>query len=334
MGGCSILSRVISEVPKAAIVVCMALLVSACSDEPAAEPLISKGESLAMRRAQPTELPAPIEASAPSPVAPARPENSVSLGWAMVLDAIPDPSIVTNADFRARIEATRLPWRVRDNRTNIEMLLVPPGEFTMGSGAEDLDAQSAEKPAHRMTITKAFYLGRYEVTQLEWERVRNMNPSAFFSPNFPVQRVSFAEALIFLQETGLRLPTEAEWDYACRAGASDPRYGELNTVAICEGNSKKKPGFVGLMAPNALGFHDMLGNAMEWCSDFYSPDYYAQSASGAQDASGPESGTTRVMRGGSWAGIAKMCRASYRYGVQADYRGDYNGDGLRVVRNP
>ena len=312
----------------------MLLLISAtwsCSKDNAAEkvavPAIADPVVVVVAPAAPILIPVPV--SAPVPAAPPSP-----LTWAEVIDFHPDPKIVTDADLLQRITATGLPWRVRDNKNGIELLLVPPGTFMMGLSDRDTEGQNSEKPAHQVTITKAFYLGRFEVTQLQWERVLNSNPSVFFDPRLPVQRVSFSEAERFLDVTGFRLPTEAEWEYACRAGSDQTRYGDIEVIARYEGNSKSRPGVVGERSANAFGFHDMLGNAMEWCADFYQPDYYSQCKSGVTDPVGPSQGKFRVMRGGAWAGIAKMSRASYRYGVMADYKSDYLGDGFRVARTP
>ena len=294
-----------------------------CSKDDGAEKVAAPAVAESAAPAAPILIPAPVAAAPPS-----------VLTWAEVIDLHPDPKIVTDADLFQRITATGLPWRVRDNKNGIELLLVPPGTFMMGLSPGDTEGQNSEQPAHQVTITKAFYLGRFEVTQLQWERVINSNPSRFFDPSLPVQRVSFSETERFLDATGFRLPTEAEWEYACRAGSVQTRYGDIEVIARYEGNSKSRPGIVGERSANTFGFHDMLGNAMEWCSDFYQPDYYSQCKSGVTDPMGPSQGKFRVMRGGSWAGIAKMSRASYRYGVMADYKSDYLGDGFRVARTP
>ena len=299
--------------------------ICSCSKDDGAEKVPTPAVAESAAPAAPVSAPdtAPVPAAPPSP-----------LTWAEVIEFHPDPKIVTDADLLQRITATGLPWRVRDNKNGIELLLVPPGTFMMGLSPGDIEGQNSEQPAHQVTITKAFYLGRFEVTQLQWERVLNSNPSVFFGPRLPVQRVSFNEAERFLDATGFRLPTEAEWEYACRAGSDQTRYGDIEIIARYEGNSKSRPGVVGERSANVFGFHDMLGNAMEWCADFYQPDYYSQCKSGVTDPMGPSQGKFRVMRGGSWAGIAKMSRASYRYGVIADYKGVYIGDGFRVARTP
>ena len=293
------------------------LVESAVPAAPAAPVLISTPIST------PAAALAPTLTAAPSPLA-----------WAEVIDLHPDPTIVTNADLLARITATGLPWRVRDNKTKIEFLLVPPGTFMMGLSPSDEEGQKSEKPAHQVTITKAFYLGRTEVTQEQWERIANSNPSAILGPSIPVHRVRFQDFDVLLDKFGLRLPTEAEWEYACRAGVRESRYGDLDRIAAYEKNAARGPQVVGQRLPNALGFQDMLGNVMEWCSDWYSADYYTQCQGGVTDPTGPPTGTVRVQRGGSWAGINKSCRASYRFGIAPDYRGEFFGDGVRLARTP
>lgn len=306
----------------------VAVAMSSCSKE--ADP------AKVVEPSAPSAPSAPNAPSAPSAVAaPAAPPAIPSpFEWADVIEPNPDPKIVTDADALQRIIATGLPWKIRDKKSGIELLLVPSGTFTMGLSVGDIDGQNSEKPAHQVSITKAFYLGRTEVTQLQWERQLNSNPSSFFDPQLPVQRVEFGDVTRFLDATGFRLPTEAEWEYACRAGSDQARYGDLEIIARYQGNSKSQPGIVGQRPANEWGFHDMLGNAMEWCSDYFQADYYSQCKSEAKDPMGPSQGKIRVTRGGSWAGIAKMSRASYRYGVAPDYRGDFLGDGLRVARNP
>jgi formylglycine-generating enzyme required for sulfatase activity/serine/threonine protein kinase len=145
-----------------------------------------------------------------------------------VLEEKPDESVVTNSDFRDRIIATGLPWRVRDIGTNIEMLLIPPGRFMMGASPDGLEARPEEKPAHEVLISNAFYLGRTPVTQAQWTAKMGSNPSHFIgrddSPSRPVEEVSWnmiaSGSTSFMSLTGLRLPTEAEWEYAYRAGTT------------------------------------------------------------------------------------------------------------------
>ena len=155
--------------------------------------------------------------------------SEYSPSWGLVIEKDPDESVVTNHYFRERIIATGLPWRVRDIGTNIEMLLIPPGRFMMGASSDDLDANRNEKPAHEVLISYAFYLGRTPVTQGQWTAKMGGNPWGFQSPTYtldtsrPVEAVSWDMIQEFNTVTGLRLPTEAEWEYACRAGSSTPR---------------------------------------------------------------------------------------------------------------
>ncbi|MEI6878959.1 MAG: SUMF1/EgtB/PvdO family nonheme iron enzyme, partial [Planctomycetota bacterium] len=147
--------------------------------------------------------------------------------WATLLEAAPDPAVVTDANLRAAIVASGFAWRIRDNSSNIEMLLVPGGTFMMGCSPGDADCLADESPAHQVTLTNAFYLGKTEVTQAQWQVKMGSNPSYFSgfsdSPSRPVEQVSWGTIQSFNSATGLRLPTEAEWEYACRAATTTAR---------------------------------------------------------------------------------------------------------------
>ena len=304
--------------------------------------------------------------------------STVTLDWADVIEAEVDPAVVTDAGFRDAIKATGLPWRVRDKGTNIEMLLIPPGEFVMGKSRGDDAAYENELPAHDVKLTKAFYLGRYEVTQQQYARVTKLTPSHFSHPakptvptlealmadgatkpqaewavteakeefnawvaqqspasdakgkEWPVEQVSWADCAAFCKKAGFRLPTEAEWEYACRAGTRTPRYGELGEIAWWDKNSKEETHAVGTKQANALGLHDMIGNVFEWVNDWFGDNYYSTSPS--VNPQGPSSGTYRVLRGGSWFFSSDYCRGSNRdfiYPVNSNY--DF---GFRVARTP
>ena len=254
------------------------------------------------------------------------------LSWAIVLEEKPNESVVTDSDFRDRIIATGLPWRIRDIGTNIEMLLIPPGRFMMGASPDDLEADSNEKPAHEVLISKAFYLGRTPVTQAQWQATMGSNSSDFRgrydSPSRPVESVSWDMIQEFNTLTGLRLPTEAEWEYACRAGSSTPRYGVLNDIAWYNDNSGGETHAVATKLPNALGFYDMLGNLWEWCQDFGSLYPIASMV----NPTGPMTGKFRLLRGGYWINYSVSCRASQRFYDTPDYL--YYSVGFRVVRTP
>ncbi|MCI0484995.1 MAG: SUMF1/EgtB/PvdO family nonheme iron enzyme [Blastocatellia bacterium] len=222
----------------------------------------------------------------------------------------------------------------------IEMVRVPAGRFTMGSPETEADRQTDEGPRHEVTISQSFYMGKYEVTQLQWRAVATKlpkvkidlpsDPSSFKGGDLPVERVSWEEAIEFCDRlsraTGkrYRLPTEAEWEYACRAGTTTPfAFGETITPDLvnydgnypygsaAKGVYRQKTIAVGSLGRgNRFGLYDMHGNVWEWCIDWYSENYYSQSPSA--DPTGPSTGSNRVSRGGSWFDNARFCRSADR----------------------
>jgi len=183
------------------------------------------------------------------------------------------------------------------------------------------DASVSEKPAHPVTLTKPFYMGKYEATQAQYLQILGHNPSRFQGPTNPVEFVTWEDASEFCKQASVasketvRLPTEAEWEYACRAGtqtvySSGDQAADLDRVAWHHGNSKRSTHPVGEKAPNGFGLYDMHGNLWEWCSDWYADTYYATSPS--DDPQGPAIGKERVVRGGSWSNPPRACRAAYR----------------------
>ncbi len=240
----------------------------------------------------------------------------------------------------------------------MELVWCPPGSFTMGSPASE-QGRFDNEVQHPVTLTKGFWLGKYEVTQRQWESVMGTNPAWFQSPDRPVEQVSWEDCQAFIRavrrvhpDLAVRLPTEAEWEYACRAGTETALpngrdliiYGSRNGPALDDiawygGNSsvgfelsngfdtanweeKQHPGGfagthpVGLKAANAWGLHDMIGNVLEWCSDWYNADYRV--AVDPENTSSPQTFdggvTLRVCRGGSWIGGARLCRSAVRGG--------------------
>jgi formylglycine-generating enzyme required for sulfatase activity len=273
--------------------------------------------------------------------------------WATLIEEVPDPAVVHDASLRASIIAAGYAWRVRDTATQIELVLIPPGTFQMGcSPSNQYGCQLQENPIHTVTLTNAFYLGRYEVTQQQWiERMgSSTNNSVFGSPSAevlagqvrlrPVENVSAFMISVFLNENGMRLPTEAEWEYAYRAGTTTAFHSmpvfpsgtnddnQLGAIAWFGSNSASQTRPVGQLAGNGFGLHDMSGNVREKVKDYYSATYYVSSPS--VNPTGPSSGSFRVVRGGSWYHGSNECRSAYRDG---DY--STNGaTGFRVARDP
>jgi formylglycine-generating enzyme required for sulfatase activity len=218
------------------------------------------------------------------------------------------------------------------------MLLVPPGTYDMGCTPlpPTFACVSDTTPGHEVTLSEAFYLGRYELTQAQWTAVMGNNPSRFLSPQRPVERVNWVQVQAFESATGLRLPTEAEWEYACRAGtqtrysngSNDPE--SVGEIAWFESNSNASTRLVGQKAANRLGFHDMHGNVSEWCEDWYSSTYYDSSP--AIDPPGPEGGTFKVHRGGSWNDSALNVGSSDRGATGPTITDDRIG--VRLARTP
>jgi formylglycine-generating enzyme required for sulfatase activity len=230
---------------------------------------------------------------------------------------------------------------------------IAPGTFTMGSPASEQDRYDHEGPQTQVTITCGFWLGRYEVTQAEYQAVMGSNPSYFTGDqNRPVEVVSWYEATnccatLTAQELTAgrlpagyvyRLPTEAEWEYACRAGTTtrfsygdDPGYSQLGNYAWYGANSGNQTHPVGQKQPNPWGLYDMHGSLFEWCWDWYAGSLPGGSVT---DPLGPASGSNRVLRGGGWGVNARVCRSALRAGVEPGYRCNYLGFRAALVAVP
>ena len=234
-------------------------------------------------------------------------------------------------------------------RDQIEFVWIPAGAFTMGTSDDDraqLQDQKlwarfdeCERPAHRVTISKPFLLARCEMTQKQWKAIMGKNPSAFKGDTLPVESVSWEDVQQFIKKLNekstlkYRLPTEAEWEYCCRAGGTNffglgKFYDTLNTRQIAchawfraDSDSGTHP--VGEKHPNAWGLFDMHGNVWEWCQDWYSGDYYARSP--GIDPLNHEPSTERVFRGGSWFLDWTKLRASSRSGNVPTFKSQYVG---------
>jgi len=249
-----------------------------------------------------------------------------------------------NIDMNEARPADTIPERVEKPTevSSSEMILVESGSYQMGS--------KMELPMHTVKLS-SFYLGKYEVTQREWQEVMGNNPSQYRQENLPVESVSWFDAVEYcikkseaegltpcyqvgvgkiscdFSADGYRLPTEAEWEFAARGGNKSYAYkysagNNIDDVAWYDGNSQMQTHPVGQKKANELGICDMSGNVWEWCSDWYDRDYY--SSSPIVDPHGPSSGRTRVLRGGDWSSGADLCRSTLRAGL------DPNGKGPKV----
>ena len=224
------------------------------------------------------------------------------------------------------------------NALGMEFVGVPAGKFVMGSPEDEEYRHEREGPQREVTLSRGFWMGKHEVTQGEWEAVMGSNPSRFTAcgAECPVEQVSWEDIQGFMARLNereaaagsaarYRLPTEAEWEYAARAGTAGARYGELDAIAWYGGNSDRTHP-VGEKTANAWGLHDMLGNVWEWVSD-----WYGEYPSGAvTDPTGPRTGSHRVARGGGWNSYARGVRSAYRNNGAPGIPSDFVG--FRVVR--
>jgi formylglycine-generating enzyme required for sulfatase activity len=216
----------------------------------------------------------------------------------------------------------------------IDFIQIPGGTFTMGSPPDEEGRFEDEGPQHDVTIS-AFELGKTEVTNAQYAQFLHDRPTVERPPGWsdnlrgdePVGGVTWDEAKQFAQWAGGRLPTEAEWEYAARAGSSASRYGSLDDIAWYSENSGSRKHPVGQKEANEWGLHDLLGNLYEWCSDRYGP----YSSSSLIDPSGPTEGENGVLRGGSYKYGAGDTRAAVRIKAGPGFRDDDNG--FRVARN-
>ncbi|ULQ56004.1 formylglycine-generating enzyme family protein [Flavihumibacter rivuli] len=215
---------------------------------------------------------------------------------------------------------------------------VPSGSFEMG-GIESEEPhrnrkQRYDRHRHTVHLTQDFYLGETVVTQELWEAVMGSNPSHFRGPKRPVEMVSWDDTSLFIQklnqQTGLpfRLPTEAEWEYACKAGDNTPNSKQPGSIAWYADNSEGRTHEVMTKEPNMFGLWDLLGNVYQWCQDYY--DSYPSSEQ--VDPIGPVTGQQRVYRGASWATQGLWVNASFRMKNKPDYRSNTIGFRLALSR--
>jgi formylglycine-generating enzyme required for sulfatase activity len=240
---------------------------------------------------------------------------------------LPIPSVLLDAD--------RKTWT---NPIGMEFVRIPAGTFMMGSPDSDAEAYDNEQPTHRVTISQPFYLGKYPVTQAQWKAVMGNNSSQCSDrPDQPVDSVSWNDAQAFLRklskqegEGDYRLPTEAQWEYACRAGTETSRYhDDIDMIAWYGANSKGQSRPVGKKLQNAWELYDMLGNVWEWCHDGKRTYYRADAL---VDPIGPtDAGADRVLRGGGWNTLVQSVRAANRVKHPPSY--STNVFGFRCARS-
>ncbi len=234
-----------------------------------------------------------------------------------------------------------------------ELIPIPGGRFLMG------DRDEVDAPPHEVSVSP-FFIDKYLVTQAQYQKIMSANPSRWKADGNPVEQVRWSDAVKFCNRrsqmeglqpcydvntwkcnfaaNGYRLPTEAEWEYACRAGTTTAYFfgdspAKLGVYAWYDKNSGGHPRAVGQKQANAWGLQDICGNVWEWCNDFYQVDYYPESPK--QDPAGPKEGDTKVVRGGAWRFSPESCRSGYRYNEKPGYADvcfGYDIYGFRCVR--
>ncbi len=257
--------------------------------------------------------------------APSNLQITLSREATAIQSAVTQPTVAQQPVVQAPIaNRDHISIPVKDG-ISIEMIRVEAGTFAMGATPEMEDPWDDEKPAHQVTLTNDYYIGKYEVTQALWQAVMGNNPSNFKGDNLPVEQVSWDDCQEFISQlnriTGktFRLPTEAEWEYAARGGKKSRGYqysgsNNLSDVAWYKDNSDSKTHAVGSKQSNELGIYDMSGNVWEWCQD-WDGEY---SSSSQVNPTGANSGSKRVFRGGNWYIYAWVCRSSFRISSAPD----------------
>jgi len=241
-------------------------------------------------------------------------------------------------ECEARSKALNMPWREEEDLGNgikLEMILIPAGKFVMRS-PESEKGHSTHETQHEVTLTKSFYMGKYEVTQGQWKAVMGKNPSHHKGPKLPVNNISWEDCQEFIEKLNTstkgnyRLPTEAEWEYACRAGTTTA-YSFEGKITPKDANYDYsgigKPIEVGSYKPNTFGLNDMHGNVWEWCEDRFA-NYRAGAV---MDPKGPATAPTRVLRGGSFCDDGSAARSSDRFDLFEPPFRRFNF-GLRLAR--
>ncbi len=302
------------------------------SSEAATDPVGQAGGERRVARGGAWDCKKVFTCSAASRVSfPSRPNSFIGFRLCMTADDGTSAPVVANASEASRrgdSAAVQAKTKMIDlgGGVKMEMIYVAPGLFMMGS-----DNGGKSRPAHKVTLTEGFWLGKYEVTQKQWKHIMANNPSrSFKGDNLPVNMVSFETCQEFIRKLNrklgdkrVRLPTEAEWEYACRAGTGGDfgGSGSLDDMGWYTDNSDGKIHPVGQKQANAWGFHDMHGNVWEWCNDRWGgyPQY------NVSDPIGASSGSERVIRGGSWGSPMKWCYSAYRWKENPSHADEHSG---------
>ncbi len=226
------------------------------------------------------------------------------------------------------------------NSMGMQFVEIPAGAFMMGGDKVAEQADDNETPCHKVQFENSFHMGVFTVTQAQWMAIFDENPSGFEGPERPVEMVSWQDAQMFIQKLNenentkhYRLPTEAEWEYAARAGSQSTycfgnQKNQLGEYAWFRSNSDGKTHPVGQLKPNAWGLYDMHGNVHEWCQDWFDRNYYG--VSGKKSPVGPKDGLGKVSRGGDWGSEEWYCRSAIRSLSSPSRRS--NRLGFRVVK--
>ena len=286
-------------------------------------------------------LPPPVAKPAKSrtvPKSPSRRTLAATVGVALIVIVAAiwyfsqHRSKVGNISPPAKAVGSMGEVRINPN-DGLKYVWIPPGSFQMGCSPGDKECYDAEKPPHQVMITRGFWLGQTEVTVGAYKRFatgtgRAVPTAPDFNPGWsnkqmPIVNVSWDDAQAYCAWAGGRLPTEAEWEYAARAGGTEERYGSLDEVAWYRQNSGQQTHPVGEKQANGFGLFDALGNVWEWVSDWYDEKYYQRSPS--QNPAGPARGDYHVLRGGAWSSGPELVRVSGRVRVDPGYRGISSG---------
>jgi sulfatase modifying factor 1 len=262
-------------------------------------------------------------------------ENAVVVGHERFYQTSALLALLFTAAIAWHMENSALaaPVTKQNSKDNLVYVHVDPGTFRMGCSPNDVQCSDAEKPPHSVTISKAFWIGQTEVTQEAYKKVIGSNvPNHFRGEKLPVDSASWNDAQVYCEAVGMRLPTEAEYEFAARGGKTELRYGPLVKIAWYDGNSGQKTHEVQKLDSNGYQLYDMLGNVWEWVGDWYGP-YHNDDKRPEQDPKGPANGYYRVLRGGSANRTSDVVRVSNRIGNEPGDHGGTDYVGFRCAAN-